>query len=279
MRPNIERLRLVSDASTSSGDLGAEFPTVFVSHETVLDSGDPVIDGAAWQEAASFRPFDEAVEQSGSSALAVTGGVMRDAPCEVLTRFQRFVDRRNVWSRSEIFDAALVAHRTLHDVTKPKGKADFDHALDTWQWLLRLAPKANLAIQLAALFHDIDRLGGAADDDQELTESHARRGAEQAYEVLMDVGVEKLVARRTRAIVAGHEKRGHDADGDLLNDADALSFFSLNSPGYLDCFGTAQTKKKILYSLGRLSLSARARVDHIRLRRDVAGLFSEVARS
>ena len=33
-----------------------------------------------------------------------------------------------------------------------------DHALDVWQWVLRLSPSAGLAVQLAALFHDVGRL-------------------------------------------------------------------------------------------------------------------------
>jgi hypothetical protein len=63
----------------------------------------------------------------------------------------------------------------------------------------------------------------------------------------------------------------------LLDDADCLSFFSLGSSGFLDYFGEAQARRKIAWTLRRLSLRACASLPSIRLRRDVARLFGEVA--
>ena len=51
--------------------------------------------------------------------------------------------------------------------------------------------------------------------------------------------------------------------------ADALSFFSLNSPGYVDYFGPAQALRKIQYSYARMDDGARARLSGVRLRSDV----------
>ncbi len=80
---------------------------------------------------------------------------------------------------------------------------------------------------------------------------------------------------RTRAIVAAHEQRGVDRDVDLLNDADALSFFSLNSSGYLDYFGVEQTRRKIAWTLRRLGSSARPKLALAKLRPDVERLVQE----
>src|SRR3982750_2367120 len=82
---------------------------------------------------------------------------------ETLTRCQRWMDRRNEASRGPLFDRVLAEHRDAHDLAKPLVRADYDHALDTWQWVLRLAPDADLAVQLAALFHDVERLSSEAD--------------------------------------------------------------------------------------------------------------------
>ncbi len=286
-RPPLRSIRLVSPVAAPVPALAAEFPSVritFVDGAEGDGAGAPVVDEEAWLEAASFRPFDEAIEAARSDALVVRGHEVGPVACEVLTRFQRFVDRRNDASRGPVFDAVLAAHRALHDTSKPLVKADLDHALDAWQWLLRLSPDAGLAVQLAALFHDVERLESEPDarveqhapDYQAFKDAHARRGGDVAYDVLVGCGVDRKTAVRARAIIATHERRGIDPDVDLLNDADALSFFSLNSPGYADYFGPAQTRKKVAYTLGRLGPSARARLAGVRLRRDVRVRLEEV---
>ena len=61
----------------------------------------------------------------------------------------------------------------------------------------------------------------------------------------------------------------------VLNDADALSFFSLNSAGYLDYFGLEQTRRKVAYTLGRLRPAARLHLVGIRLRPVVEAAIAE----
>lgn len=286
-RPPLRSIRLVCPVAAPVPALAAEFPSVrvtFVDGADVESPAAPVVDEEAWLDATTFRPFDEAIEAARSDALVVRGREIGAVACEVLTRFQRFVDRRNDASRAPVFDAVLAAHRAMHDTSKPLVKADLDHAIDAWQWLLRLSPDAGLAVQLAALFHDVERLESEPDarveqhapDYQAFKDAHARRGGDVAYDVLVGCGVDRKTAVRTRAIIATHERRGIDPDVDLLNDADALSFFSLNSSGYADYFGHAQTRKKVAYTLGRLGPSARARLAAVRLRRDVRSHLQEV---
>ena len=80
---------------------------------------------------------------------------------------------------------------------------------------------------------------------------------------------------RAAEIIARHEESSGDEEIALLNDADALSFFALNSSGYADYFGPAQTRKKIAWTLNRMSDAARARTKSLRLRHDVAELLQE----
>src|SRR4051794_39133111 len=77
---------------------------------------------------------------------------------EVGIRYQRYVDRRNRASATPLFDRILAHHRTLYDVSKPLCAADLDHAIDCWRWVLRLDEEASAAVQIAALFHDVERL-------------------------------------------------------------------------------------------------------------------------
>lgn len=288
MHPSIlAHLRLVTSAtSVDTTTLAREFPTLRIERAHAARADDVIIDADEWRAAESFRPFDEAIERSRGDAIIVRGGRgIENVACEVLTRYQRLLYRRNGSSRTRVFEAVLRAHVDLHDRSKPLVKADLDHALDTWQWMLRLDATAPLTAQLAALFHDIERLESEADariehdapDYQTFKDAHAKRGGAWACEILRASGVTPTIAERVREIVENHERRREDSEIDLLNDADALSFLSLNSAGYLDYFGPEQTRRKLAYTIARLGEGARVKIGLLRLRPDVRFLFRDAA--
>lgn len=288
--PCIDRVRLLGarDDASVLDELAREFPTLPVERAASEQGSDLVVDGAAWDGAPDFRGSDEAFERAPSRRiLAVRGPDAARTAREIVTRYQRFVGRRNAASATPLFDDVLQAHRALHDLSLPLVKADHDHALDAWQWMLRLAPDAELAVQLAALFHDVERLESEprqrieqhAADYQAFKDAHARRGAEITFAVLVEAGVDEATARRASELVGRHERRADDPAIALLNDADGLSFFSLNSPGYMDYFGPEQTRRKVAYTLGRLGAGARAKLAGVRLRPDVARVVQEIARA
>ncbi|HVH45499.1 MAG TPA: DUF4202 family protein [Labilithrix sp.] len=278
------RVRLVGDDDLDLRHLEREFPTVTIERTAVATG--IVVDDYVWRGAFDLRSLDDKVERAGANPVITVRG--HDAPriaCEVLTRYQRFILRRNDASNTPLFDDVLRIHEGLHDLSLPLAKADLDHAVDVWQWMLRLNPEVSLAPQLAALFHDIERLESEtreriehrAPDYQSFKEAHAMKGAERAFQLLTGAGVKREDAERVRDIVSRHERRVGDAEMLLLNDADALSFFSLNSSGYVDYFGVAQTRRKVAYTLARLGPHARKKLDYVRLRPDVERLFHEVA--
>lgn len=286
--PAIAHLRLVTSApSVDTRTLAAEFPTVRVERAHAARADDVIIDADEWRASRSFLPYDDALARTRSDAIIVRGERrVEDVACEVLTRYQRLLYRRNGSSRTPTFGAAMRAHRALFDASKPLVKADLDHAIDTWQWMLRLDASATITAQLAALFHDVERLETEADariehhapDYQAFKDAHAERGAAWTADLLRRAGVAPELADRVREIIALHERRrGDDPEIALLNDADALSFFSLNSAGYLDYFGPEQTRRKVAYSLGRLGPCGRKKLAHVRLRPDVRGLMREAA--
>ena len=81
---------------------------------------------------------------------------------------------------------------------------------------------------------------------------------------------------RAAEIIARHEEPAGDEEIALLNDADALSFFALNSSGYADYFGPAQTRRKVAWTWRRMREPARARLRTVRLRQDVASALHGV---
>jgi hypothetical protein len=248
---------------------------------------------ATWDSSSFlFYNFDIQIDrlaESGPFILLLEGDPPRlpRAAKEVLTRCQRHGGRRNAASSTPLFEGVLAAHRAMHDLAKPLVRADWNHALDVWQWALRLEPEAGLATQLAALFHDVERLVTEADariehragDYQGFKDGHARRGAAMAREALAAAGVDPVTAARAARLIADHERPPAPDDPDaadlaLLNDADALSFFSLNSVGYLDYFGIEATRRKVAWTLRRLRPEVLRHLDGVRLVPTVAAMVA-----
>jgi hypothetical protein len=220
------------------------------------------------------RHLDELVARGEPLHVAVAPRSAAAIAREILTRGQRLAPRRNAATEGAWFDRVLDEHRGRHDLARPLVRADHDHALDAWQWSLRLDPEAPAAVQLAALLHDIERLTSEADariehlapDYQAFKDAHARAGAHVAEALLRRAGVDAALAAEVAALVAVHERAGNAALA-AINDADALSFFSLNCPGYLAYFGPAQTAAKVAYTLARMSERARRELPALRIPR------------
>lgn len=232
------------------------------------------------------RLLHEAEDRHGLGfAIELTGEEPRLSQVreQLTTRYQRLFTRRNRHSECASFDALLSRHAALHDRTKPLVRADHDHALDVWQWTLRLSPDASLALQTAALFHDIERLVSEPDQRIEhnapdylaFKQRHAARGADMVGEIVRALALEEATSREVVRLVERHEQPAGDPELDLLNEADALSFFALNSPGYLAYFGPEQTQKKVAYTLGRMrSPRALGMLRAVRLEPEIASFVA-----
>lgn len=92
---------------------------------------------------------------------------------------------------------------------------------------------------------------------------------------MLECGVDERTCGRVAQLIAAHEcAAAGDADVALLNDADALSFFSLNANGYADYFGAAQTRKKVGWTLARMRPASRGRLQSVRWRPDIAAMLT-----
>lgn len=280
-------------SSSELGRLQAEFPSVRI-RVGGASSGSPSMCPSFRLDAGAFRAADfdasrvdaacEELAGQGAFALRLEGDeVSAETAHAVLTRYQRFLGRRNPASAGTVFDRVLACHRELHDCHKPLVRADLHHALDTWQWMLRLDPSAGVAVQIAALFHDIERLVSEADvrieqhasDYRAFKNEHARRGGAMTRAALATTGLDAAIIDRAADLVADHEQPSGDAERLLLNEADALSFFSLNSTGFLHYYGVEHTRRKVAYTLARLRESARWRLSGIRYHPTVASMLRE----
>ncbi len=143
------------------------------------------------------------------------------------------------------------------------------HADNTLEWLLRLDPNADDALQLAALAHDIDRALEATkvkradfNDYDAFKAAHAVNGADILRPLLAECGVEQKLLNEACRLVTVHEVGG-DPRSDLLKDADAISYFDSNLPLYYQREGWAETTRRSLWGYRRLSARAREIVKNI----------------
>ncbi|MCY1017162.1 DUF4202 family protein [Pyxidicoccus sp. MSG2] len=288
------RQLLLSDYGTEGPCAGngwalvqAEFPTVVVAPLSagrgmrvlrldVSEWGSLDFDPITWD--ARVFGADEASEQLALHLEGARGEALVLAALEVLTRYQGLVGRRNEASAAPLFDRVLARHRALHDLARPLVRADYQHALDAWQWVLRLRPDANLAVQAAALFHDVERLVSEADRRVEHRAQDAQSledapGAELARKVLKEVGTDVAICQRVKELVTQHERPGDDPDLALLNDADALSFFSLNASAFIRYFDAELSRHKVANTLARLRPEQRRRLGQMRFAPTVKNLL------
>lgn len=203
MRCVLARARLVAtDGQAPSADaldlLARELPSVRLEVTNACGVCDAIVEADDWAAATDLAALDAAVEDSPSDALSIrgTGEQLGIVACQVLGRYQRFLDRRNSFSSSRAFDAILRGHRGVHGADV----AGCERALDRWQWLLRIAPNASVAAQIAALFRNAG--------------SHIERITHAA-------GYADAIAVRAMRLA-------HDNDPEV-EDAEGLSFLSLES--------------------------------------------------
>ncbi len=156
------------------------------------------------------------------------------------------------------------------------------HASNTLEWLMRLDPDADAALQIAALGHDIDRAVPAQkvqradfEDYDDFKAAHARNGARILCEILRECGVsDEALMREVHHLVCVHEVGG-DPRSDLLKDADSISYFDVNLPLYFEREGWEETRRRCTWGYLRLSARARSIVASLKFDEPLGELMNE----
>jgi hypothetical protein len=304
--------------TTAFQAVAVQFPTVRREAERPVRAEEPprlTVALADWESPAWRRQkldtgldgLDEA-SRGGPFVIDLLGDREPQASTalEVLTRSQRLLGRRNAESRKPRFDRLLLRHRAMHDLTRPRDRAAYRHANDTWQWLLRLDPAAEIDLQIAALLHDVERLRSApgpgpgpgsgpgsdiaalvcsAHDDQISQDEHAREGAWMADEMLADLEFGLASRVRVAQLIRHHERppSGVPAMGPvlaarlaLLIDADALSTISLESEAELEISGPDGMRRRTAAVLSRMRPETRRCLGQVRLHPEVRRAVREL---
>ncbi len=163
-----------------------------------------------------------------------------------------------------------VERRIAHVIGHSSVPEDPTHSGNTLEWLLELDPKADAALRIAALGHDIERAiegrkvrRGDFPTYDAFKAAHARNSARILMEILKECRVEdEPFSREVCRLVRRHEVGG-DPRSDLLVDADSISYFDVNLPLYFERNTWEETRRRCVWGYLRLSERAQAIVAHL----------------
>ena len=152
--------------------------------------------------------------------------------------------------------AAIISHSQVPE--------DSIHSKNTREWVLKLRPKADAALQIAALGHDIERSieqrkikRANFTDYNEFKKAHSQNSATILQEILLKYDVNQDLIDRVVHLVLFHEFGG-TAEANILKDADSISFFDVNLPFYFQRNSERETAFRMKWGYKRLSQLAKS---------------------
>ena len=133
------------------------------------------------------------------------------------------------------------------------------HSKNTLEWLLKLKPDADEALQIAALAHDIERAIEKRKvkrkdykDYDEFKNAHALNSANISVEIMKECNVSTELTDDVFGLIRLHETGG-SRRVNILRGADGISFFHVNHPEYFNRNGKKETEKRWFWGYRRLS--------------------------
>jgi len=151
-----------------------------------------------------------------------------------------------------------IKRRIEETIARSRVPEDPLHARNTLEWLLKLKLDADLALQIAALGHDIERAMEERkvrrenfSDYEEFKKAHALNSARILKEIMEECGADEDLINDVVDLVKKHEWGGDERAG-LLMIADTLSFFEVNLPLYFQRNSLEETKRRFLWGYRKL---------------------------
>ena len=157
------------------------------------------------------------------------------------------------------------------------------HSKNTREWVLKLKPEADRALQIAALGHDIERSVEERKikrenflDYDEFKKAHSQNSKIILCEIFSMHNINQKFIEKVTNFVLLHEFGG-TIGADILRDADGISFFDVNLPFYFHRNSEKETAFRMRWGYRKLSKVARSIVrdfsyDNV----DLEALFNKI---
>ena len=141
---------------------------------------------------------------------------------------------------------------------------DSIHSKNTREWVLKLKPEADMALQIAALGHDIERSIEERKikrenftDYNEFKKAHSQNSATILQEILLKQDADQDFIDKVVHLVVLHEVGG-TPEADILKDADSISFFDVNVPFYFQRNSEKEIAFRMKWGYQKLSQAAKS---------------------
>jgi hypothetical protein len=161
-----------------------------------------------------------------------------------------------------------------------------EHAKIVLFWVEKLTENPSMALKIAGLFHDIDRVvtpgvGGGFKGDRGSKEyqghkkDHAKRSANYICPKLMQNGFDQRLIERVRFLILHHDDIGseiealNDNDLSVLVAADSMAFFTSIAPRLYKAEGEERLKDKIRFVIEKMPNFARELLSSQRLENNI----------
>jgi len=153
-------------------------------------------------------------------------------------------------------------------IAKSQVPEDSIHSKNTREWVIKLKPEADIALQIAALGHDIERSiekrkikRANFTDYDEFKQAHSQNSAIILQEILVKYKFNQGVIDKVVHLVLLHEFGGTQ-EADILKCADSISFFDVNLPFYFQRNSEKETAFRMKWGYKRLSKVAKSIVEN-----------------
>ena len=144
------------------------------------------------------------------------------------------------------------------------------HSLAVYNWIIKIDKNAPLALQITALFHDVDRIvnpgvGAGFKGDRTSIDyiahkkAHAKRSADYICPILIKEGFDEQLVKRIEFLILHHDDPGNEVesinDKDLhtLVNSDSLAFFDTIAQKLYKIEGEDRLKDKVRYMIRKMS--------------------------
>jgi hypothetical protein len=149
-------------------------------------------------------------------------------------------------------------------ISKSQVPEDSIHSKNTKKWVLELNPKADMALQIASLGHDIERSIEERKikrenftDYDEFKKAHSQNSAAVLQEILSKYDVNHDFIGKVVHLVLLHEFGG-TPEADTLKYADSISFFDVNLQFYFQRNSERETTFRMKWGYKKLSKVAKS---------------------
>ncbi len=174
----------------------------------------------------------------------------------------------------DLLDEVCDKNRYRDDEIMQGIEGEMEHAETVFEWVKKLLKNSSFELQIAALFHDIDRVvtpgvGGGFKGDRKSKEyeqhkkAHAKRSAEYIIPLLKTNGIDARVLKRVKFLILHHDDTGKevesfkDIDLNTLVAADSLAFFTSIAPKLYKAEGEERLRDKVSFMIEKMPSFAR----------------------